>query len=252
MMRAEIRRYQQTSRIGKGEANKRVRKDLILEYAPLVKYIAERMAIRLPPNILKEELISSGIEGLIDALDNFDESRGIKFQTYAAYRIRGSIIDELRKLDWVPKSVRRDMQRIENAMTAVQIRTGRKPEDVVIAEEMGIDLDNYHQMIGRAQRGGLFSLDTIVQAESQPAITRLISDAPSPYDEVKKLELKKKLSKVLSSLSEKEQFVISLYYYDELTLKEIAEVMGLTESRISQIHSKALTRLRIKLKSYHE
>jgi RNA polymerase sigma factor for flagellar operon FliA len=252
MMRTEIRRYQQTSRIGNGEKHKKAREARILEYAPLVKFIAERIAKRLPPNILKEELISSGIEGLIDALNNFDESRGIKFQTYASYRIKGSIIDELRKLDWVPKSVRKDKQRIEKAITAVQIKTGREAEDVEIAEEMGIDLDSYYLLIGRAQRGGFFSLDAIGQDESQPGIARLVADAPSPYDEVRKNELKKNMAKVLSSLSEKERLVISLYYYDELTLKEIAEVMSLTESRISQIHSKALARLRMKLKSYQE
>ena len=265
IMRTAIRRYQQTTEGGKrGKAKKTrgagpgggnggaSREALILEYAPFVKYIAEREAARLPPHILKEELISSGIEGLIDALDNFDESRGTKFQTYAAYRIRGSILDELRKLDWVPKSVRKDLQRVEKAKTAVQVRTGREAEDTEIAEELGMDLDDYHLMVGRIKRGDIFSLDAIARDESQPGIARLVSDAPSPYDEVKKGELKRQLARFISELSEREQRVIALYYYEELTLREIAEVLGRTESRISQIHSKAMGRLRKKLGSYRE
>jgi len=250
MMQAGISRYQQTSQIGAVERNTAIREDLILKYAPLVKYIAERMAIRLPPNISKEELISTGTLGLIDALNNFDADKGIKFQTFATYRIKGAIIDELRKLDWIPRSVRKDVQRVEEAITSFQSRTGREPEDMEIAKEMGIDIDTYYKILSRAQGGRLLSLDEFNGDESIPLLLKITSSTPSPFDEVRLRELKDIIAKALATLSEKEQMVMSLYYYDELTLKEIAEVLGLTESRISQIHSKVIIRLRAKLKFY--
>ncbi len=252
MMQAGIDRYQQTAKIGKADQSKRVREDRILEHAPLVKYIAERMAIRLPPNISKEELISTGTVGLIDALNNFDESKGTKFRTFAAYRIKGAIIDELRKLDWTPRSVRRDVQRIENAILVLRSRTGQEPDDAEIAEELGISIDHYFKIISKARGGGLLSLDELSRDDAAPFLTRLASSAPSPLEEVNKTELRGVIAKALTHLSEKEQKVISLYYYDELTLKEIAKILGLTESRISQIHSKAIIRLRTRLRSYSE
>jgi len=250
MMQAGINRYQQTSQIGVAERNAAIREDLILKYAPLVKYIAERMAIRLPPHIAKEELISTGTLGLIDALNNYDPDKGIKFQTFATYRIKGAIIDELRKMDWIPRSVRKDVQRIEDSIVAFQSRTGREPEDKDIADEMGIDINTYYKILSKAQGGRLLSLDEFNGSESVSMLSKLASSEPSPFDEVRARELKNLITKALSTLSEKEQIVMSLYYYDELTLKEIAEVLGLTESRISQIHSKVIIRLRTKLKSY--
>ena len=252
VVQAGIDKYQQTSRLGKVEEDTRIREDFILKYASLVKYIAERMAIRLPPNITKDELISTGTVGLIDALNNFDQSKGIKFQTYASYRIRGAIIDELRKMGWVSRSVRKDVQRIESAIMTLRSRTGREPDDAEIAEEMGTDIDKYFRIISRAQGGGLLSLDELRDDDTTPLLSKLTSSAPSPFDEVKKGELKVVIAKALTHLSKKEQMVISLYYYDEMTLKEIAEVLELTESRISQIHSKAIIRLRTKLKPYNE
>lgn len=250
-MHTGISRYQQASRIGRAEKNTGIREDLILQYAPLVKYIVERMAMRLPPHISKEELISTGIVGLIDALNHFDEGKGIKFQTYAAYRVRGTIIDELRRLDWIPRSVRKGIQRIEEAILTIQFRTGREPDDIEIAEEMGMDLDAYYKLLSKGQGGGLLSLDEVNRADDLPLLSKLTSSGPSPFDEVNRQELKGAIAKALSGLSEKEQMVVSLYYYDELTLKEIARILKLTESRISQIHSKAMIRLRTKLKSHH-
>ena len=252
MVQAGINRYQQTSRIGKAEEGSRIREDKILKYASLVKYIADRMAIRLPPNITKDELISTGTVGLIDTLNNFDPSKGIKFQTYAAYRIRGAIIDELRKMDWVSRSVRKDVKRIESTITELRSRTGREPDDAEIAEEMGIDIDRYFKIISKAQGGGLLSLDELSHDDRTPLVAKLTSSSPSPFDEVKKRELAVVIAKALTYLSEKEQRVVSLYYREEMTLREIAEVLELTESRISQIHSKAIIRLRTKLKSYNE
>jgi len=247
-MNAGINKYQQAFNLHQENIDTDLRDDLIHKYTPLVKYIAERMAIRLPPNISKEELTSAGIVGLFDALDKFDSEMGIKFKTYAEHRIRGAILDELRKMDWIPRSVRKDIHMIEDAMIAVRSMLGREPEDFEVARKMGIDMDSYHKMISRARGVGLLSLDEIMPDGNSPAFARQTSDSTSPFDELKIKELKDIISKALLGLSKKEQIVISLYYYDELTLKEIAGVLDLTESRISQIHSKAIIALRTKLK----
>jgi RNA polymerase sigma factor for flagellar operon FliA len=252
MMKAGIHRYQRTFDIDQGKIDPKRRQELVLKYAPLVKFIAERMAIRLPSTILKEELISTGIVGLIDALDKFNSEMGIKFQTYAEHRIKGAMLDELRKMDWIPRSIRKDNHRIEAAITAVRCKLGREPEDYEIAQEMDVDIDSYYKMASKAQSITLFSLDEILPDGSAPKFTKQASNTPSPFDELKIKEMKKIISKTLVSLSKKEQLVISLYYYDELTLKEIAKILDLTESRISQIHSKAILRLRAKLRSYYE
>jgi RNA polymerase sigma factor for flagellar operon FliA len=252
LMRTGIHRYKQIFDTDHGKPKTGPREDLILEYAPLVKYIVDRMALRFPPNISKEELVSAGIIGLLDALDKFDSEMGIKFQTYAEHRIRGAILDELRKMDWIPRSVRKDIHRLEDAITAVKLRVGRDPEDSEITQEMGINIDSYHKIISRARGIGLLSLDETLPDGFTPKFAGQASDLPSPIDELKVKELKEIISKALSELSEREQFVVSLYYYDELTLKEIAKVLGLTESRISQIHSKAIIKLRAKLRSYYE
>jgi RNA polymerase sigma factor for flagellar operon FliA len=252
MMKAGINRYQRIFDIDQRRIDAKLRQELVLKYAPLVKYIAERMAIRLPPNISKEELISAGIVGLIDALDKFNSEMGIKFQTYAEHRIKGAILDELRKMDWIPRSIRKDIHKIEDAITAVKYRLGREPEDYEVAQEMGIDIESYYKMASKAQGITLFSLDKIMPDGSTPKFAKQASNTPSPFDELKIKEVKKIISEALVSLSKKEQLVISLYYYDELTLKEIAKILDLTESRISQIHSKAILRLRAKLRSYYE
>jgi len=251
-MKASINRYQQSYDIEQRKVDPRLREELIVKYAPLVKYIAGRMAIRVPPNISREELTSAGIVGLLDALDKFDSGMGIKFETYAEHRIRGAILDELRKMDWIPRSVRKDIHRVEDAITALNSRLNRDPDDREVAQEIGVDIETYYKMISRAQGVGLLSLDKVMADGSAPAFTKQASGGPSPFDALKVKEVKNVISKVLSDLSEKEQLVITLYYYEELTLKEIAAVLGLTESRISQIHSKAIIRLRTKLRSYHE
>ncbi len=251
-MKAGVKRYQKVSHLDNEKIDGRLREELILEYAPLVKNIAERMAIRLPPNISKDELISGGIIGLFDALDKFDPGKGVKFRTYAQNRIKGSMLDELRRMDWVSRSVRRDISKIENAMRALELRLGRNPGDHEIAEEVGINLDSYHKMIVRAQGTALLSFDEFMPDGFNTRFANKISDDPSPLNELKIKELKNIISKALGKISKKEQLVMSLYYYDELTLKEIAKVLGLTESRICQIHSKAILKLRVTLRSYCE
>ena len=252
MMKAGINRYQRIFDIDQGKIDTKLRQELVLKYAPLVKFIAERMAIRLPPTISKEELISAGIVGLIDALDKFNSEIGIKCQTYAEHRIKGAILDELRKMDWIPRSIRKDIHKIEDAVKELKYKLGREPEDYEVAQEMGIDIESYYKMASKAQGITLVSLDKVMPDGSTPKFAKQASNTPSAFDELKIKEVKKTISKALVSLSKKEQLVISLYYYDELTLKEIAKVLDLTESRISQIHSKAIQRLRVKLRSYYE
>jgi RNA polymerase sigma factor for flagellar operon FliA len=247
-MRAKIEKYQQISMREKGNLHAKHREELVLKYAPLVKYISERIAIRLPINITKEELNSAGILGLFDALDKYDSGMGIKFETYAEHRIRGAILDELRKMDWLPRSIREDIRKIENAIIAARNKLRREPEDFEVAQEMGIEMDAYHKIISRAQGVSLLSLDDPLPNGSMPVFAKQVSDTPSPFDDLTKKEMKEIISKAIAGLPKREQVVLSLYYYDELTLKEIAKVLDLTESRISQIHSKSIISLRTKLK----
>jgi len=251
-MNAGIKKYQEINHVDQESMDSKYREELIIKYAPLVKQIAERMAVRLPPNISKEELIGPGVLGLFDAIDKFDSKRGIKFRTYANLRIKGAILDELRKMDWISRSVRRNINRIEDAIRTLELKLGREPKDDEIAEEMGLEMDSYYKIISRSQGVNLLSLDELMLDGTTFKVSKQASDQPSPIDELKVKEIKSIIFKAMSTLSKKEQIVLSLYYYDELTLKEIAQVLSLTESRISQIHSKAIIRLRIKLKSYYE
>jgi len=248
---SEINRYLEASQMNFEEDKTRRREELIITYAPMVKFVAERLAMRMPSHISKDDLTSAGIIGLFDAIDNYDSSRGIKFETYAFYRIRGAVLDEMRRLDWIPRSIRKEVQEIEAAITAVRVKLGRDPEDHEIALELGVSLESYFKMIDKAKGINLLSLDESVTGSSVTAVNKIESKNPSPLDELNKNEVKRVIADAMSKLSEKEQLVVSLYYFDELTLKEIARVMGLTESRISQIHSKAIITLRVKLKSYY-
>ena len=182
IMKAGINKYQQADKIEQAGQDPKQREGLILEYAPFVKYVAERMAMRLPPNISKEELISAGIIGLFDAIDKFDPGLGIKFQTYAEHRIKGAILDELRKMDWVSRSVRKDVHRIDEAMRALKARFGREPEDFEMAEELGIDLEAYHKLISKAQGVGFLSLDELMPEGINSRLADQIPADPSPFE----------------------------------------------------------------------
>jgi RNA polymerase sigma factor for flagellar operon FliA len=251
-MKAMINRYREATPEAGDDTNESIREALIHKYAHLVKYFTEKYALRLPPHITKDELQSAGTLGLLDALNHYDPDKGVKFQTYASYRIRGAIFDELRKIDWVPRTVRGDIQKIEEAIAALQHRMGHEPDDKDIAQELNVDIDTYHKMLQRAHGVKLISLDEVKPGGVKPLFDKLVSDEPTPFDAFKRTELKQVIANALSKLSQKEQTVMSLYYYEDLTLKEIAAVLGLTESRISQIHSKVVIALRARLKSYFE
>jgi len=230
---------------------------LIVKYAPLVKYLANRMAIRLPPSVSVDDLISAGIIGLLDAIEKFDPSKEVQFKTYAEFRIKGAILDELRSMDWVPRSIRKKVRQIENAIITAERKLNRPAEDLEIAGEMGIDLDTYYDMLDKARGIDLLSFDEYLDShtdnfESKKSFKSLIAGDYDPIDHIMTRELKEVIADGIKVLPKKEQMVVSLYYYKGLTLKEIGKVVGLTESRISQIHTKGIIRLRTRLKSYLE
>jgi RNA polymerase sigma factor FliA len=231
------------------------RNALVAKYAPLVKFLANRIAMRLPPNVSIDDLISAGSLGLLDAIEKFDPGRAVQLRTYAECRIKGAILDELRSMDWMPRSIRKRVREMDQATAAVEQKLRRPARDSEIARQMGIDLDTYFNVFDTALDLEVLSLDECVErAQNNPGSERshkdLIRGDDNPVDHVMARELKEVIAAGIKALPKKDQIVVSLYYYDGLTLKEIGEVMGLTESRISQIHSKAISKLRTKLKAY--
>lgn len=232
------------------------REQMIVQYAYLVKHIASRVAVRLPASVIFDELISAGSLGLIDAVDKYDQSKDVSLKTYAQYRIKGAILDELRSMDWYSRSMRKKIQDIEAAVLAVESREGRPAQEQEIADELGINLEKYYKMLANIHGAALLNLDAFIRNDSDALSKRTFQDRmessfDAPDEEIGKKELKEVLIKAIKRLSEKEQVVISLYYYDELTLKEIGKVLELTESRVCQIHTMALVKMRGKMKEYH-
>jgi RNA polymerase sigma factor for flagellar operon FliA len=223
---------------------------LILNYSPLVKYVAGRVAVGLPANIEQADLISYGIFGLIDAIDKYDQSRGIKFETYAISRIRGAIIDELRAIDWVPRSVRFKAREVEKAYTSLENKLKRPPSDVEIAEELGITPDELSHIYTQLSSVSLVALDELMAVDSgggdRLSLVDTLEDTKmvSPMEAFESEEMKHILVEAINRLPDREKMVISLYYYEGLTLAQIGEVMGVTESRICQMHTKAVLALR--------
>ena len=230
------------------------REAVIKEYAPMVKYVANRIAMRLPPHVEVDDLISVGVLGLIDAIDKYDSTRGAKFKTYAEFRVRGAILDELRSMDWVPRSVRQKASSMDGVVQKLQNKLGRPPEDDETAKEMGISLDELFTTLNETKSMPILSLEDLGIAKESGEQQSLLdclagkNDA-DPQTHLRLVELKEIIASAIDTLPEKERLMISLYYYEELTMKEIGGVLGITESRVSQIHSKAVFRLRNKLKS---
>lgn len=228
------------------------RSQLINEFAPLIKYIASRIAMRLPPHIDINDLINAGVIGLIDAIEKFDANKQIKFKTYAEFRIRGAILDELRSMDWVPRSVRQKARKVEEAYSRLETAMGRPASDEEVAEEMGIDMDTFYRLLSDTASVSLLSLDDLGEDDTEPSKRNLLEyimqdekDWPSHRMGIN--EIRELVAETIKSLPDKERMVISLYYYDELTMKEIGHVLKFTESRVSQIHTKSILRLRSKM-----
>ena len=220
---------------------------LVERHAPLVKRIAFHLKRRMPPASV-EDLIQAGLIGLIEAARSFDGSRGASFETYAGIRIRGAMIDEIRRGDWAPRSVHRNARRVSSAIRAIEARTGREASDLEVAQELGMELDEYHRMAQDCMGTRLFSIDELAasggELEDDPG-------AAGPHDDVLRAQWQRNLAEAIDGLPERERLVLALYYQEELNLKEIGQVLGVSESRVSQIHSQAALRLRARLAEWH-
>jgi RNA polymerase sigma factor FliA len=232
--------------------DKGLRDRLILTYAPLVKYVAGRLGSGLPAHVDEGDLVSYGLLGLIGAIERYDPSRDIKFETYAIARIKGAIIDELRALDWVPRSVRSRAREIERAISELEAKTGVAPTDEQIAAKIGISVDELEESLADISRSSIAALDELwsVSGEGdQISLMDTIEDesGPRPEAALDQTEMREALADAIARLPEREKLVVTLYYYEELTLREIGEVLGVTESRVSQLHTKAILRLKARL-----
>lgn len=228
-----------------------LREKIILEYAPLVKVVAGRLSMYLGYNVEYEDLCSYGIFGLIDAIDKFDASKAVKFETYASLRIRGAILDQIRKMDWIPRTVRQRQKQITTVIKEIELNTGRTATDEEIASALGISGDEYDEWQSQMKVTNVVSLDEFVEQGSDVADTHgLSSQIERPEEAIEKDELKKVLMDALDQLTEKEKKVVLLYYYEDLTLKEISHILEVSESRVSQLHTKALGKMKIKMGKY--
>jgi len=231
--------------------NPAIREKLILEYAPLVKLVAGRLSMYLGYNVEYEDLVSYGIFGLIDAIDKFDYTKAVKFETYASLRIRGAILDQIRKMDWIPRTIRQRQKQIDAVMRQVESEKGRVATDEEIALGLGITEEEYTEWQSKMKITNVVSLNEFIEQGSEIPNTPTSSrHFIMPEDAVEQDEMKKMLIEALEMLTEKEKKVIQLYYYEDLTLKEISQVLEVTESRISQLHTKALHKMKTKLGKY--
>jgi RNA polymerase sigma factor for flagellar operon FliA len=239
----------------KEDGDERARERLVVAYSPLVKFVAGRMASGLPSHVEEADLISYGLLGLIGAIERFDPSREIKFETYAVSRVKGAIIDELRSLDWVPRSVRAKARDVEKAHQKLENTLQRAPTEEEMAEELGIGLEDLRATLLDIANSSVLALEdlwTIADPDGgQVSLIDTIRDprAADPEAELDTAQLKDRLAEAISSLPERERLVVALYYYENLTLREIGEVLGVTESRISQLHTKAVLGLRSAMQS---
>ena len=226
----------------------KIREKLILEYAGLVKIVAGRLGMYLGYTVEYDDLVGYGIFGLIDAIDKFELSKGVKFETYASLRIRGAIIDQIRKMDWIPRTIRQKQKKIETAMQELERELGRTPNSEELAEYLEVTVEEVEQMISQANLSSLISLDEYLEQGSdvytEPSGRQRFDQ---PEQVVDRQETKRILAEAIDKLTEKEQKVIALYYFEELTLKEISNVLEVSESRVSQLHTKALKKMKERL-----
>ncbi len=229
--------------------NPEIRQQLLSHYLPLVRNVAGRLAMGFPKTVELPDLVNTGVIGLIEAFANFDPTRGIKFETYAVPRIRGAILDELRSLDWVPRSTRAKSRELDRAHHELEGRLGRKPSHKELAKYMNVTIDEFGATLSDVNGATLLSLDEMIYREEDNRQIPRIETVEGPAEfsvlgEIEEMELRAYLGVAVANLTEQERLVIALYYYEELTLKEIGEVMTISESRVSQIHTKAVTKLR--------
>jgi RNA polymerase sigma factor for flagellar operon FliA len=236
----------------KGGGDREVRDQLILHYSPLVKYVAGRVAVGLPQNVEQADLVSYGIFGLIDAIDKFDVDRGYKFETYAIARIKGAILDELRSIDWVPRSVRAKARGLEKAYAKLEAELHRTPNDLELATELGLTEEQLQTTLNQISFVGLVALDEMLSVGGERGDTLSLGETiadmgEGPVAAYEVEEMRQILAEAINRMPEREKIVLTLYYYEGLTLAEIGEVLGVTESRVCQIHTKAILQLRSRI-----
>ena len=237
---------------GSGQLSAQKRDELILTYTPLIKYIATRLVSRLPPNIAIDDLISAGIIGLIDAIDKFDLAKNVQFKTYAEFRVKGAMLDEIRAQDWVPRSVRGKSSQLENAYHVLEQQLGRSATDEEMTKYLGISLAEFHTLLDETKTVTFLDIDLLKQSSPELRGANfedlLDQTGVDPFSALSFAQIRSLVAQAITQLPEKEKLIVSLYYFEELTMKEIGLVLDYTESRISQMHSKAVMRLRVKLK----
>jgi RNA polymerase sigma factor FliA len=234
----------------------KVKDEIVIEYAPLIKYIAQKIAARLPSNIELDDLISCGVIGLMDAIQKFDPTRDNKFKTYAEFRVRGAILDELRAQDWVPRSIREKAKLVERAYAKLESNLGRPAIDEEMCKELNLTQEEFYDLLNKAKSVSLLNIDdsTTFNRGDKKLMAGLMEDSRSnnPFSAVSYKDARDKIKEGIMSLPEKQRLVLSLYYYEDLNLKEIGQVLTVTESRVSQLHTQAIMKLRAKLKNVFE
>lgn len=234
-----------------------IRDSLIQNYLYLVKYVAGKLAMSVPPSVEIDDLVSAGVVGLMDAIEKYDPGRDTKFETYAVARIRGAIVDDLRSLDWVPRSVRRKARMLEETYSYLENELGRAATDTEIANRLNISLSDLRTMVDEIVSAGLLSLDDFVGNQDGEKTSRIIDlvcakDGMSPSAGIEREQMRDIIAAAIMNIPDKERTVVALYYYEDMTLKEIGRTLGVSESRISQIHTKAMLRLRGRLRTYRD
>jgi RNA polymerase sigma factor for flagellar operon FliA len=241
-----------------GEIPSTLKEEIVLEHTPLIRYIVNRIAVRLPSHIDLDDLHNTGVIGLMDAIEKYDPEKNCKFKTYAEFRIKGAILDQLRSLDWVPRSVRQKSRRLERAYGEVEQRLGRAASDDEVADSLGLQIEKFHELLNQVRGISLVNLEEIrgsgTDGDRPGNFMDIIEDINSenPFATLKLHEMKQIVADTIGMLPEKERLVVSLYYYEDLNMKEIGGILGITESRVCQIHTKAVLRLRAKLKGILE
>ncbi len=239
------------ARVGKGAGAMAAvdQEELVTRHAPLVKRIAYHLMSRLPPSVQVDDLIQAGMIGLLEAARNYDAGQGASFETYAGIRIRGAMLDEIRRNDWAPRSVHRKARKVAEAVRTIESRTRRDARDHEVARHLGISLEEYHQMLQDASGYLVMSFDDL-GVDDEASAVQFADRSPGPMDGVQNEAFKQSLAEAIASLPDRERLVMTLYYDEELNLREIGEVLGVSESRVSQIHSQALIRLQARLGSW--
>jgi RNA polymerase sigma factor FliA len=231
--------------------NSPVSEDLLREHLPMVRFLALRIRERLPQQVEMEDLISAGIVGLMDALQKFDPNKKVQFRTYAQFRVRGAMLDSLRALDWGPRDLRRKGRAVEEAIRSLSATLGKAPTESEVAKQMGLDLNTYQQLLGELSGLELSSLNATPSEEAGTEVMALIPAGPEddPFLQCQSSEMRRLLAEAIAELPERERLVLTLYYYEELTMREVGATMGVVESRVSQLHSSAMARLRVALRA---